>query len=161
MINRWKRYVSKTGCLLYAHLHAIFGLKWKRSVISLSRYVLSHCKSELIVSWNPWLTSLLRLYRKACYANKPRGPVSILSVLFFIPFCRFRGNNRFRGDRFFHRRGGDCFFVLCHINCMEILTTTIYLFHIKTWNFLYKNPCVFYSIFLSQQTSQTSLFLIA
>ena len=36
--------------------------------------------------------------------------------------------------------------VLCHINCMEILTTIIYLFHIKTWNFLYKNPRVFYSI---------------
>ena len=30
---------------------------------------------------------------------------------------------------------------------MEILTTIIYLFHIKTWNFLYKNPRVFYSIF--------------
>ena len=39
------------------------------------------------------------------------------------------------------------FFVLCHLNCMEILTTIMYLFHIKTWNFLYKNPCVFYSIF--------------
>ena len=62
---------------------------------------------------------------------------------------------------FSHREGGDCFFVLCHINCMEILTTIIYLFHIKTWNFLYKNPRVFYSIFSSQQTAQTSLFLIA
>ena len=30
---------------------------------------------------------------------------------------------------------------------MEILTTIIYLFHIKTWNFLYKNPRAFYSIF--------------
>ena len=30
---------------------------------------------------------------------------------------------------------------------MKILTTIIYLFHIKTWNFLYKNPRVFYSIF--------------
>ena len=71
-------------------------------MISLSRYVLSHCQSKLIVSWNPWLTSLLRLYRKACYVNKPRGPVStcILSVLFFLPFCRFRGNNRFEGERF-------------------------------------------------------------
>ena len=29
---------------------------------------------------------------------------------------------------------------------MEILTAIIYLFHIKTWNFLYKNPSVFYSI---------------
>ena len=29
-----------------------------------------------------------------------RGPVRILSVLFFIPFCRFRGNNRFGGERF-------------------------------------------------------------
>ena len=37
--------------------------------------------------------------------------------------------------------------MLCHINCMEILTTIIYLFHIKTWNFLYKNPRDFYSIF--------------
>ena len=37
--------------------------------------------------------------------------------------------------------------MLCHINYMEILTTIIYLFHIKTWNFLYKNPRVFYSIF--------------
>ena len=26
--------------------------------------------------------------------------MSILSVLFFIPFCRFRGNNRFGGERF-------------------------------------------------------------
>ena len=33
--------------------------------------------------------------------------------------------------------------MLRHINCMEILTTIIYLFHIKTWNFLYKNPHVF------------------
>ena len=32
--------------------------------------------------------------------KKTRGPVSILSVLFFIPFCRFRGNNRFEGERF-------------------------------------------------------------
>ena len=55
---------------------------------------------DLIVSWNPWLTSWLRLYREACYANKLRGPASILSVLFFIPFCRFRGNNRFGGERF-------------------------------------------------------------
>ena len=30
---------------------------------------------------------------------------------------------------------------------MEILTTIIYLFHIKTWSFLYKNPRVFYPIF--------------
>ena len=30
---------------------------------------------------------------------------------------------------------------------MEILTTIIYLFQIKTWNFLYKNPRVFYSFF--------------
>ena len=40
------------------------------------------------------------------------------------------------------------FCVLCHINCMEILTTIIYLFHIKSWNFLYKNPRASYSIFL-------------
>ena len=85
----------------------------------------------------------------------------ILSVLFFIPFCRFRRNNRFGGERFPTAEVVIVFFVLCHINCMEILTTIIYLFHIKTWNFLYKNPRVFYSIFLSQQTSQTSLFLIA
>ena len=26
--------------------------------------------------------------------------MSILSVLFFIPFCQFRGNNRFGGERF-------------------------------------------------------------
>ena len=26
--------------------------------------------------------------------------MSILSVLFFIPFCRFRGNNCFEGERF-------------------------------------------------------------
>ena len=37
--------------------------------------------------------------------------------------------------------------MLCHVNCMEILTTISYMFHIKTWNFLYKNPRVFYSIF--------------
>ena len=37
---------------------------------------------------------------KSLLANTPRGPVSILSVLFFIPFCRFRGNNRFEGKRF-------------------------------------------------------------
>ena len=52
------------------------------------------------MSWNPRLTALLRLYRKACYANKPTGPVSMLSVLFFISFCRFRENNRFGGERF-------------------------------------------------------------
>ena len=42
------------------------------------------------------------------------------------------------------------FFSFCvfSFNCIEILTTIIYLFHIKTWNFLYKNPRVFYSIFL-------------
>ena len=38
---------------------------------------------------------------------------------------------------------------------MEILTTIIYLFHIKTWNFLYKNPRVFYSIFFIA-TNRTS-----
>ena len=70
---------------------------WRRETLGtrlwfkMSRYVLSHWKSELIVSWNPWLTSLLRLYRKACYANKPRGPVSILSVFFFFLFVDFVG----------------------------------------------------------------------
>ena len=39
---------------------------------------------------------------------------------------------------------------------MEILTAIIYLFHFKTWNFLYKNPRVFLLHFLSQQTSQTT-----
>ena len=74
--------------------------------------------------------------------------MSILSVLFFIPFCRFRGNNRFGGERFPTEEVVIVFFfVLCHINCVEILTTIIYLFHIKTRNFLYKNPRVFYSIF--------------
>ena len=111
------------------------------------------------MSWNPWLTSLLRLYRKACYANKPRGPVSILSVLFFIPFCRFRGNNRFEGERF-PTEEVVIVFSLCHINCMKILTTIIYLFHIKTWNFLYKNPRVFYSIFYrNKHRKQASFWL--
>ena len=32
--------------------------------------------------------------------------MSILSVLFFIPFCRFRGNNRFEGERFPTEGGG-------------------------------------------------------
>ena len=58
--------------------------------------------------------------------------MSILSVLFFIPFCRFRGNNRFGGECFPTEEVVIVFFVLCHINCMEILTTIIYLFHIKT-----------------------------
>ena len=111
------------------------------------------------MSWNPWLTSLLRLYRKACYANKPRGPVSILSVLFFIPFCRFRGNNRFEGERF-PTEEVVIVFSLCHINCMKILTTIIYLFHIKTWNFLYKNPRVFYFIFYrNKHRKQASFWL--
>ena len=35
--------------------------------------------------------------------------MSILSVLFFIPFCRFLGNNRFGGERFPAEEGGDCF----------------------------------------------------
>ena len=56
---------------MLALVHAIFGLKWKPSVISLSRYVLSHCKSELIVSWNSWLTSLLRLYRRSWFLAQP------------------------------------------------------------------------------------------
>ena len=72
--------------------------------------------------------------------------MSILSVLFFIPFCRFRGNNRFEGECF-PTEEVVIVFSLCHINCMKILTTIIYLFHIKTWNFLYKNPRVFYFIF--------------
>ena len=69
--------------------------------------------------------------------------MSILSVLFFIRFCRFRGNNRFGGEHFHTEEVVIFFFVLCHINCMEILTTIIYLFHIKTWNFLYKNSRFF------------------
>ena len=58
--------------------------------------------------------------------------MSILSVLFFIPFCRFRGNNRFEGERF-PTEEVVIVFSLCHINCMKILTTIIYLFHIKTF----------------------------
>ena len=56
--------------------------------------------------------------------------MSILSVLFFIPFFRFRGNNRFEGERF-PTEEVVIVFSLCHINCMKILTTIIYLFHIK------------------------------
>ena len=52
--------------------------------------------------------------------------MSILSVLFFIPFCRFRGNNRFEGERF-PTEEVVLVFSLCHINCMKILTTIIYL----------------------------------
>ena len=44
--------------------------------------------------------------------------MSILSVLFFIPFCRFRGNNRFEGERF-PTEEVVIVFSLCHINCME------------------------------------------
>ena len=81
--------------------------------------------------------------------------MSILSVLFFIPFCRFRGNNRFEGERFPTEEVVIVF--RCHINCMKILTTIIYLFHIKTWNFLYKNPRVFYSIFIATNIANKPL----
>ena len=50
----------------------------------------------------------------------------------------------------FHRGGGDCFFrALSHqlYGNPTTITTIIYLFHIKTWNFVCKNPRVFYSIF--------------
>ena len=60
--------------------------------------------------------------------------MSVLSVLFFIPFCRFRGNNRFGGERFPTEEVVIVFFVLCHISCMEILTAIIYLFHIETFS---------------------------
>ena len=73
--------------------------------------------------------------------------MSILSVLLFIPFCRFCRNNRFGGEHFPAEEVVIVFSCCVHINCMEILTTIIYLFHIKTWNFLYKNLRVFYSIF--------------
>ena len=84
--------------------------------------------------------------------------MSILSVLFFIPFCRFRGNDRFEGERFPTEEVVLGFFVLCHINCMEILATIIYLFHIKTWNFLNKNPRVFYSIFYRNKHRKQASF---
>ena len=38
---------------------------------------------------------------------------------FFIPFCRFRGNNRFGGERFPTEEVVIVSIVLCHINCME------------------------------------------
>ena len=79
--------------------------------------------------------------------------MSILSVLVFISFSRFRGNNRFGGERFPTEEVVIVFFVLCHINCMEILTTITYLLHIKTWNFLYKNPPVFTPFFYRKQAS--------
>ena len=46
-----------------------------------------------VLFFTPFLSisSLLRLYRKACYANEPRGPVSILSVLFSLLFVDFVG----------------------------------------------------------------------
>ena len=53
--------------------------------------------------------------------------------------------------------GGVLVFSLCHINCMEILTTIIYLFHIKTWNCLNKNPRVFYSIFIATNIANKPL----
>ena len=40
--------------------------------------------------------------------------MSILSALFFIPFCRFRGNNRFEGERFPTEEVVLGFFVLSH-----------------------------------------------
>ena len=40
--------------------------------------------------------------------------LSILSVLFFIPFCRFRGNNRFEGERFPTEEVVIVFFAVSH-----------------------------------------------
>ena len=40
---------------------------------------------------------------------------------------------------------------------MEILTTIIYLFHIKTWNFLYKNPRVFTPFFIATNIANKPL----
>ena len=81
---------------------------------------------------------------------------------FFIPFCRFRGNNRFGGERFPTEEVVIIFSccVTSIVCCMEILTTIIYLFHIKTWNFLYKNPRVFYSIcYRNKHRKQASFWL--
>ena len=40
--------------------------------------------------------------------------MSILSVLFFIPLCRFRGNNRFEGERFPTEEVVIVFFAVSH-----------------------------------------------
>ena len=50
------------------------------------------------------------------------------------------------------------FFVLCHINCLEILTTIMYLFHIKTWNFLYKKSSRFFTLFFYRNKHRKTLF---
>ena len=82
--------------------------------------------------------------------------MSILSVLFFIPFCRFRGNNRFEGERF-PTEEVVIVFSLCHINCMKILTTIIYLFHIKTWNFHTKILAFFTPFFIATNIANKPL----
>ena len=86
--------------------------------------------------------------------------MSILSVLFFIPFCRFRGNNRFEGERFPTEEVVLVFSCCVTSIVWKFLTTIIYLFHIKTWNFLNKNPRVFYSIFYrNKHRKQASFWL--
>ena len=64
--------------------------------------------------------------------------MSILSVLFFYSFLSISWEQPLWRRAFSHRGGGDCFFVLCHINCMEILTTIIYLFTLKHGTFYTK-----------------------
>ena len=82
--------------------------------------------------------------------------MSILSVLFFIPFCRFRGNNHFEGERF-PTEEVVIVFSLCHINCMKILTTIIFLFHIKTWNFHTKILAFFTPFFIATNIANKPL----
>ena len=53
--------------------------------------------------------------------------MSILSVLFFIPFCRFRGNNRFEGERF-PTEEVVIVFSLCHISQLYENPNNHYLF---------------------------------
>ena len=84
--------------------------------------------------------------------------VSYLFCFLFL-FVDFVGITALKESVFPQRRWW-LFFSLCHINCMKILTTIIYLFHIKTWNFLYKNPRVFYSIFYrNKHRKQASFWL--
>ena len=88
--------------------------------------------------------------------------MNILSVLFFIPFCRFRGNNRFGGERF-PTEEVVIVFSCCVTSIVWKSYQPLSICSTLKHGTFYTKILAFFLLhfFLSQQTSQTSLFLIA
>ena len=82
--------------------------------------------------------------------------VSYLFCFLFL-FVDFVGITALEASVFPQRRWWICFFVLCHINCMEILTAIIYFFHLKHGTFYTKILAFFYSIFIATNIANKPL----